>query len=95
MQRASDILERKRSTVMRCRRSAVILAVSVNGRAKAVQRRHAIKSILAGTAALLAGCGQKGPLFLPEEKLEELKERKEKREKKERSSALPPRAVTG
>ena len=51
--------------------------------------------MLAGAVALLAGCGQKGPLFLPDEKLEELKERKEQREKKKRSSALPRRAVTG
>ena len=81
--------------MMRCRRSAVSQAVTVNDRARAVQRRHAIKSMLVGTAALLAGCGQKGPLFLPEEKLEELKKRKEKREKKERSSAILPRIVTG
>lgn len=40
--------------------------------------------------ALLAGCGQKGPLFLPDEKLEELKKRKEQREDKQKSSALPP-----
>ena len=42
-------------------------------------------------AAVLSACGQKGPLFLPDEKLEEIKRKKEEREQEEdKSSATQP-----
>ena len=47
-----------------------------------VNRRTTIGAALAaGLAALAsAGCGQKGPLFLPEQKLEELERKREERQ---------------
>lgn len=54
------------------------------------RRRAAVGLVL---AALLAGCGQKGPLFLPEEKLDEIKREKEKRDAQRSSRA--PGAVRG
>ena len=42
---------------------------------------------LAGSVAL-AGCGQKGPLFLPQDVLE-------KKKKKDKTSAAAPRRATG
>lgn len=47
-------------------------------------------ALAAGLAALASGgCGQKGPLFLPEEKLEELER---KRDGAKTSSVSPPAA---
>lgn len=45
-------------------------------------RRRALRMLLAGAAggALLAGCGQKGPLYLPPDE-EELKKKKEQMSK--------------
>ena len=53
-----------------------------------VNRRKAMGAALVAALAALAsgGCGQKGPLFLPEEKLDEL-ERK-KRDKEQRKSSM-------
>jgi predicted small lipoprotein YifL len=48
------------------------------------RRRRALTLLLASAAAVVTGCGQKGPLYLPEEKLEELK--------KKRKLAASPRA---
>lgn len=47
-------------------------------------------ALAAGLAALAsAGCGQKGPLFLPEEKLEELERKREDRQAP-KTSLQPP-----
>jgi len=50
-------------------------------------RRWILGAMCAVAGAALTGCGQKGPLYLPEEKLEELK-------KKRRSSESPRRDVS-
>lgn len=56
-----------------------------------VNRRTAIGAALAAGLAALAsgGCGQKGPLFLPEQKLEELERKREER-RAPRTSLPPP-----
>lgn len=61
------------------------------GNVSIVNRRTAMGAALAAGLVVLAsaGCGQKGPLFLPEEKLEEL-ERKREREQAPRTSLHPP-----
>jgi predicted small lipoprotein YifL len=48
----------------------------------------------------VGGCGQKGPLFLPDQKLEEIKRKKDERDRRDaakKSSALPvsPGALPG
>jgi predicted small lipoprotein YifL len=56
-----------------------------------VYRRTVIGAALAAGFAALAsgGCGQKGPLFLPEQKLEELERKREERQAP-RTSLQPP-----
>jgi predicted small lipoprotein YifL len=56
-----------------------------------VNRRTTIGAALAAGLAALAsgGCGQKGPLFLPEQKLEELERKREERQAP-RTSLQPP-----
>jgi len=47
-----------------------------------VHRRHALPGLLgAALVALTSGCGQKGPLYLPSEKIEDI-ERKRREERK-------------
>lgn len=55
--------------------------------ANSQRRRWILGAMCAVAGAALTGCGQKGPLYLPEEKLEELK-------KKRRSSEAPRRDVS-
>ena len=40
------------------------------------QRRQVLGLLCAVAGAALTGCGQKGPLYLPEEKLKELKKKR-------------------
>ncbi|MEM7405866.1 MAG: lipoprotein [Pseudomonadota bacterium] len=40
------------------------------------RRRTTLALLLMAVGGSLAGCGQKGPLFLPEEKLEDLKKKR-------------------
>jgi predicted small lipoprotein YifL len=56
-----------------------------------VNRRTAIGAALAAGLAALAsgGCGQKGPLFLPEEKLEELERKREELEHEREGRQAP------
>jgi predicted small lipoprotein YifL len=42
----------------------MIFSVQILGRLRAVVARHGLAALVLGAAAL-AGCGQKGPLFLP------------------------------
>ena len=45
--------------------------------ARTLNRRIVIAGLLGACATTLAGCGQKGPLYLPSEKLEELERKRE------------------
>lgn len=58
----------------------------------AVNRRSALGAALAAALSALAssGCGQKGPLFLPEEKFEEKRDELERK----RDGAQPQRSST-
>ncbi|MFT5173857.1 MAG: putative small lipoprotein YifL [Gammaproteobacteria bacterium] len=49
-----------------------------------MNRRTALRAIVGAaiTAAVASACGQKGPLFSPEEKLEELERKRDKQTKK-------------
>ncbi|MBT9476926.1 lipoprotein [Polaromonas sp.] len=42
----------------------MVFSIQILGRLHALTRRHGLVVLVAG-AATLAGCGQKGPLFLP------------------------------
>ena len=62
-----------------------------------MNRRRALGLIASGLAAggLLGGCGQTGPLYLPDQRLEEIKRKKEERDKQgepEKQSLLEPGA---
>jgi len=42
----------------------MVFSIQILGRLHALTRRYGLVALMAG-AATLAGCGQKGPLFLP------------------------------
>ena len=42
----------------------MVFSLRILGRLHALRRRHGLAALVIG-AAVLAGCGQKGPLFLP------------------------------
>ena len=52
-----------------------------------MHRRHALSGLLGAAFVVLAsGCGQKGPLFLPSEKIDEI----ERKRREKRSSGRAP-----
>jgi len=61
-----------------------------------VHRRLALAGLLGATAVLVSGCGQKGPLFWPADKIEEIeRKRREGRKSGRAPRTAPPGTAVG